>query len=29
VIGIGLALYYKRFKPETFEKVGRLINEGL
>jgi len=29
VIGIGLAFYYKRFKPETFEKVGRLINEGL
>jgi len=27
--GIGLAFYYKRFKPETFEKVGRLINEGL
>jgi amino acid transporter len=29
LIGIGLAFYYKRFKPETFEKVGRLINEGL
>jgi amino acid transporter len=29
VIGIGLAFYYKRYKPETFEKVGRLINEGL
>ncbi len=29
VIGIGLAFFYKRFKPETFEKVGRLINEGL
>jgi amino acid transporter len=27
--GIGLAFYYKRFKPESFEKVGRLINEGL
>ncbi len=29
LLGIGLAFYYKRFKPETFEKVGRLINEGL
>jgi amino acid transporter len=29
LIGIGLAFYYKRFKPATFEKVGRLINEGL
>jgi hypothetical protein len=29
VIGIGLAFYYKKFKPETFDKVGRLINEGL
>jgi amino acid transporter len=29
VIGIGLAFYYKKFKPATFEKVGRLINEGL
>jgi amino acid transporter len=29
LIGIGLAFYYKKFKPETFEKVGRLINEGL
>jgi amino acid transporter len=28
-IGIALAFYYKRFKPETFDKVGRLINEGL
>jgi amino acid transporter len=27
--GIGLAFYYKKFKPQTFEKVGRLINEGL
>jgi amino acid transporter len=27
--GIGLAFYYKRFRPQTFEKVGRLINEGL
>jgi amino acid transporter len=29
LIGIGLAFYYKKFKPETFEKVGRLINEGM
>lgn len=29
LIGVGLAFYYKKFKPETFEKVGRLINEGL
>jgi amino acid transporter len=29
LIGIGLAFYYKKFKPETFEKVGRLVNEGL
>jgi amino acid transporter len=29
LIGIGLAFYYKKFKPETFEKVGRLTNEGL
>jgi hypothetical protein len=29
LIGIGLAFYYKRFRPEAFEKVGRLINEGL
>jgi amino acid transporter len=29
LIGIGLAFYYKKFKPETFEKAGRLINEGL
>jgi len=27
--GIGIAFYYKKFKPETFGKVGRLINEGL
>jgi len=29
LVGIGLAFYYKRYKPETFEKVGRLINDGL
>jgi amino acid transporter len=29
LIGIGLAFYYKKYKPETFDKVGRLINEGL
>ena len=29
LLGIGLAFYYKRYKPETFDKVGRLINEGL
>jgi amino acid transporter len=28
LIGIGLAFYYKKYKPETFEKVGRLINDG-
>jgi amino acid transporter len=28
VIGIGLAFYYKKYKPETFEKVGRLVNDG-
>ena len=27
--GIGLAFYYKKYKPQTFEKVGRLINEDL
>jgi hypothetical protein len=27
--GIGLAFYYKKFRPQAFEKVGRLINEGL
>jgi amino acid transporter len=29
LIGIGLAFYYKKYKPETFDKVGRLINEGV
>jgi amino acid transporter len=29
VLGIALAFYYKKFKPETFEKVGRLVNDGL
>jgi amino acid transporter len=29
LIGIGIAFYYKRSRPELFEKVGRLINEGL
>jgi amino acid transporter len=29
VLGVALAFYYKKFKPETFEKVGRLTNEGL
>jgi amino acid transporter len=29
LIGIGMAFYYKKYKPETFDKVGRLINEGL
>jgi amino acid transporter len=29
LLGIGLAFYYKKFKPETFEKAGRLTNEGL
>jgi amino acid transporter len=28
LIGIAMAFYYKKYKPETFEKVGRLINEG-
>jgi amino acid transporter len=29
LIGIALAFYYKKYKPETFDRVGRLINEGL
>jgi amino acid transporter len=29
LIGIGLAFYYKKSHPEKFERVGRLINEGL
>jgi hypothetical protein len=29
LIGIGIAFYYKRTRPELFEKVGRLINEGV
>src|SRR6201996_1344633 len=29
LIGIGLAFYYKKKRPELFEKVGRLINEGV
>jgi hypothetical protein len=29
LIGIALAFYYKKYRPETFEKVGRLINEDL
>jgi amino acid transporter len=29
VIGIALAFYYKKYRPQTFEKVGRLINDGL
>jgi amino acid transporter len=29
LLGIGLAFFYKKYKPETFDKVGRLINEGL
>jgi amino acid transporter len=29
VIGIALAFYYKKYRPQTFEKVGRLVNDGL
>jgi amino acid transporter len=29
LIGIALAFYYKKYKPETFDRVGRLVNEGL
>jgi hypothetical protein len=29
LIGIGVAIYYKRRKPEKYELAGRLINEGL
>jgi amino acid transporter len=28
LLGVGLAFYYKKYKPETFAKVGRLINDG-
>jgi amino acid transporter len=26
--GVGLAFYYKKRRPELFEKVGRLVNDG-
>jgi hypothetical protein len=29
LVGIGLAFFYKKYRPQTFEKVGRMINEGL
>src|SRR5215469_9132365 len=29
LIGIGVALYYKKRDPAKYEKAGRLINEGL
>ena len=29
IVGIGAALYLKRKKPERFDAVGRLINEGV
>jgi amino acid transporter len=29
LIGIGIAFFYKKKRPELFEKAGRLINEGL
>jgi amino acid transporter len=29
LIGIGVAIYYKRRRPEKYEMAGRLINEGL
>jgi amino acid transporter len=29
VLGIALAFYYKKYRPQTFEKVGRLVNDGL
>ena len=28
LIGTGLAFYYKKRRPELFEKVGRLVNDG-
>src|SRR5215475_2090310 len=29
LIGVGVAIYYKRRRPEKYELAGRLINEGL
>jgi amino acid transporter len=29
LVGVGVAFYFKQRKPETYERAGRLINEGL
>jgi len=29
LIGVGIAFYYKRYRPDKFEKVGRIVHEGL
>ena len=29
IAGVGVAFYFKRYKPAKFEQAGRLINEGL
>jgi amino acid transporter len=29
LLGVGVAFYYKKRRPELFEKVGRLVNDGL
>ena len=29
LIGVGVAFYFKKYKPAKYEQAGRLINEGL
>ena len=29
LIGVGVAIYYKKRRPDKYEQAGRLINEGL
>jgi amino acid transporter len=29
LVGVGVAFYFKRYKPAKYETAGRLINEGL
>ena len=29
IAGVGVAFYFKRYKPAKFEQAGRLINEGI
>ena len=29
LVGVGVAFYFKRYKPAKYEQAGRLINEGL